>query len=52
MNSEAELTVIKKSNLCFSSLETVPVSRPPFSSAFWDFHKMHQDTEATFQSTI
>lgn len=47
MNSETELTVIKKSNLC-SSLETVPVSHLPFSSAFRDFHKMHQDTEVTF----
>lgn len=46
MTLETELTVIKKSKLC-SSLETVPVSHSPFS-AFWNFHKMHQDMEVTF----
>lgn len=45
MNSEAEMTVIKKSNLC-SSLETIPVSHP-HCSAFCDFHKMSQDSEMT-----
>lgn len=46
VNWEAEITVINKSNLHLSS-ETVPVFHPPFSP-FWYFHKMHQDTEVTF----
>lgn len=47
MNSATEMAAINKSNLCSSS-ETVPLFHPLFSSPFWDFHKMHQDTELTF----